>query len=417
MHKLQIHKYLKGFYSSAIWLLFIGMMWSRAILSIGVVAFPALSLLFMQKKDLIRYCNNKVIRGTWILFILLSISLLWTHDLANGLEALMNKTMFFLLPLFFFLMPKENAKWRRITLWGIALIHLVPMIESIWIFFQDMNKWIEVYNTMGTLSIASYNDHIRFTLSLILLNLLLANEYIYNKEISIKKNSKRAFIVFSLFSFLFLHFIASKSGIILLYISLFAWIVLSLKSWKKRILTSASLLLVIVSMLYISPTFRKKIDMVKYQWESYQERNYLNYNNSEEGRLISYKLAWYSIQENPILGTGIGAEKNKMQEKYALYYPEIPEDNHLIPHNQYLFSMLSLGVILGILFLLLYFGIFIDIKSKRFNMRNLLVFVIFVSFFPEANLESQFGIFICTFYLLWVKNNNVSKNQENIKLI
>jgi len=417
MQKLQFHKYFKAFYSSAIWLLFIGMMWSRAILSIGVVAFPALSLLFMQKGDFHRYFKSRIIRGTWLLFLLASISLLWTSDVASGLDALMNKTMFFLLPLFFFLMPIENAKWRIITLWGIAIIHAIPMLESIWLFFQDINKWMEVYNEMGTLSIASYDDHIRFTLSLILLNLLLAKEYIYDRTAIINKYGKKAFIAFSLFSFLFLHFIASKSGIVLLYISLFACIVTYLKSWKKKMVFSGILFSIIVGMFYISPTFRKKADMLKYQWETYQDTNYLNYNNSEEGRIISYKLAWYNIQENLLLGTGIGTEKNKMQEKYILYFPEIPENNHLIPHNQFLFSVLSMGIIFGTLFLLLFFGIFIDSKSKRFNIRNLIVFVIFVSFFPEANLESQFGIFICTFYLLWVKNNNVPKNQENTKII
>lgn len=385
-----------------IWLLFAGMMWSRAIMSIGVVLFPILILAFYKKEVFRVFWQDVYAKAGLLMFALASLTLLWSPDFLLGLERLKSKAMLFLIPLLMIGLPLSSRAWRIRTLWGIVILHLIPISMTAVEFFANKEHWINVYNQMGTLPVGKYNDHIRFTLSLILLNVILGVEYIDKGKFK-RSIDTYLYFVFFLLSVIFIHLLASKSGLILLYLAIAASVLIGLKKWWMKLAAILMAVLFVWSMVQWSPTFRKKIDMVKYEWDSYQESGILNYNNSDQGRIISYDVALNSIKENPILGVGLGGVDLKIKEMYEQLYPEVPVENHLIPHNQFLFSVLNMGIVLGLIYVLLFFVPEFFTKVWTNKLRLLVLFVIFASFLPESTIEVQFGLFICLFYIYWTK--------------
>lgn len=390
-------------YTTLIWVLFIGMMWSRAMLSIGVVVLPVFTLLVHLKKIKIVFKQRSWVWSMVLMFLIAVVSLIWSTDPSEAMPSLMNKTMLVFIPIGLLGAPLKNLQWTLKTLFGIAVIHLIVMVGVGVEYISNPEQWIAWYNQMGTMPVAKYNDHIRFTLSLILLNVIWMRTVLTKPLLVFHRFWKTSAIIFAGISVLFIHLLASKSGIVLLYLSLILWILFLIPQWKAKLIVFIGAVLLLIFMFQWSPTFRKKVDMVKYQWDLFQESGTLDYNNSDQGRVISYKVAWQTLQESPMLGVGLGAELKEMKQHYQERYPEIPEDRYIVPHNQFLFSFLSFGCILGAFYVLL-LAIPVFYKKTKVNKLELLVlFVIFASFIPEATLEAQFGMFIVVFYLSWLR--------------
>lgn len=386
-------------YTLLIWAMFVGMMWSRALLSIMVLVFPLVSLWLGRRyiRQSLKAMNKFV--GFFLMLLIASLSFIWTQDLSATGQALMNQFMWILIPLGMIGMPWRDAKWRYYTLMGIALIHLIVMIQAGVVFLMDVNYWMSQYNTMGTLAVGKYNDHIRFSLSVLLLNILLIEELSVG---SVKSFKKYGWIyIYIVVSILFIHLLASKSGVILLYLGIFVASFLYIRKRSFKLIFASVVVILMSSLYWVTPTLQKKVDMVTYQWREYKEKGRLNYQHSDQGRIISYQVGWEAIQQNPWWGVGAGAMPQAMEPIYHKKYPEIPSDHFIIPHNQWLSAMLSYGIILGAIYPFL---LAIPLKQRRHSINKgeiLSLFLIFASMIPEATLESQFGVFIVVFYLAW----------------
>lgn len=392
-------KRIQWIYTLLIWSMFVGMMWSRALLSIVVVILPVLTIWKCKQNILELIKGDRWLRGAVLMFTIPLISMLWALNPENGWKTIMNQSMLWLLPLGLIGIKSLDSKWRVRTLIGVALIHFVIMLEVGTHFILDYEYWIKKYNTMGTLSIGKYNDHIRFTLSLLLLNVLLFQEVKKTKNNTVLK--KIIFPVFLVFSILFIHLLASKSGVVLLYLGFFVVAFLWIKQSKTKVILLTLMLGLMAVFYVVTPTFKKKIELVKYQWEEYQHKKTLNYQHSDHGRIISYEVGLEAATLHPWWGVGAGGALAAMKPIYQEKYPEIPEDAYIIPHNQWLNSILSYGFIVGVIYPFL----LIVPWKRRTVLRNkgevLSLFLIFASMIPEATLEAQFGVFIAAFYLSW----------------
>jgi len=80
----------------------------------------------------------------------------------------------------------------------------------------------------------------------------------------------------------------------------------------------------------------------------------------------------------------------------------VPEENVLIPHNQYMFTLVALGLPLSLALVLLSLALFRNIPG-----RGIYVFItsaiMVIAMMVEAMLEVQFGVFVFLFYsLFWL---------------
>jgi O-antigen ligase len=191
------------------------------------------------------------------------------------------------------------------------------------------------------------------------------------------------------FLFLVLHFLAIRAGIVLVYIGGLAICMHYFLRQKKNFLGGLTVLafLVLPIVAYKTiPSFTKKINYSLYDFKQYQQGEGLNFSDSE--RMFGYEAALRLIQNQPILGTGIGDLKSEMKSSYK---ENLDMGLSKYPHNQYLFFLTGLGL-LGLSFVL--FALFYPIWKvgyREYFLFVLLQILFFISFMVENVLERSFG--------------------------
>ena len=177
--------------------------------------------------------------------------------------------------------------------------------------------------------------------------------------------------------------------------------------------------------LIIAPLFAyKKIPAVKVRydqmrWEigTFQDGTFKNYEYvhfTSIRRLLSWKNSWRIIQENPILGVGIGDYQVAMEKEYAKDALGFPVNTQ----SQFLYYWTAAGLISLLIFIsLLGYTFFIFFRQQPFPLKLLgCSFILYYSliFLFDAPLNFQVGAmtFLIIYCLL------VSKiNQQSNKLI
>ncbi len=178
---------------------------------------------------------------------------------------------------------------------------------------------------------------------------------------------------------------------------------------------------VIFFSLFIIPFFAyKSIPAVKVrydqmQWEigTFQDGTYRQYDYTHFTsirRLLSWKNSWTIIQENPILGVGVGDYQVAMEKQYA-------KDDLGFPVNtqsQYLYFWAASGMIgLGAFLLLMVYPFIRFFKQEDFSLKLLgISFLVFYSliFLFDAPLNFQVGAmtFLVFYGLLTLKESNTT---------
>jgi O-antigen ligase len=158
-----------------------------------------------------------------------------------------------------------------------------------------------------------------------------------------------------------------------------------------------------------SPTVRNKLTNTQKDIDNYKNGGSAN-DQSLGSRMISYKNA-IEIAENSswLLGCGLGDIEDLNNQIFAEKYPDITKK--IIPHNQFLFYLASIGI-LGLLIFIVSF--YYPIISNLQNL-NLLAhyLVILIAFLIEAFLTTQLGVaYTIIFILLFVNNTKTGYNKE-----
>jgi len=209
--------------------------------------------------------------------------------------------------------------------------------------------------------------------------------------------------------FLFLHVLAVRSGLVTMYLAFFVIIVM--RVWKTRnyLQGLGCLLICVLAPLlayYFIPSFFQKIGYMVWDFTEMMRSKTANY--SDGGRLLSYQLGFDLFRENIFLGTGLGDFKNLCEQWYQNNVPEYSGKLNY-PHNQFLFSLASTGIV-G--FVIYQIGLWYPfVKSKLYeNLFSLSLYVIVVtSFLVETQLERSVGI---CFFLYFASLNLASSGHS-----
>ncbi len=132
-------------------------------------------------------------------------------------------------------------------------------------------------------------------------------------------------------------------------------------------------------------------------------------NYSLTARWYSYKVGASIFQENKWLGIGVGNLKHAIKKTYTKDYPKIIERSVLEPHNQYLYWLVSFGVI-GTIALLSSFFAPLFWKSNYPAFLVLHYLILALSFVVENSIETQLGAnYIVLFCVIPFLDNDGSK--------
>jgi O-antigen ligase len=202
----------------------------------------------------------------------------------------------------------------------------------------------------------------------------------------------------------------SKSGIILLGISLLfiVWDIWFIK--KKRIYSIVVLLLVVVSFFLnfnvkaLNGRYVNAIEVIK------EENDTKKTHNSTSERLDLYKSSINLFVQSPIFGYGSGDAKDVLKSR--LKDSRDSYLNSLNAHNQFFQTALSIGGI-GLLVLLSLFiiPIIYAIRSKHYVLVIILINFA-IGFLFEAMLERIMGVYAFSFILVVI---NLFIGKEKMK--
>ncbi len=340
----------------------------------------------------------------WVIMLSMGIVLFsaWqTYDWTYWFIRLQIKVSFVLLPLAFVLLPGFSRRAVYHVFFALLLCFLVGNAAVLYHFLLDVE---------GTLTglrkgqpMWTPNNHIRYSLLMALavvggVQLIRAGYYCWRKW------ERKLIVVLTGLCFLFLHFLAVKSGLLMLYVGLITLLlhyIWSSRRWALGLGLGVLLMAIPVGSYYAFPSLRHKVIYTIHDLMMYQQGQGDTY--SDSGRIAALKAGWQIVQEYPVLGVGAGNLRHAMAVKFDEQYPGYLEK--FMPPNQFLFVWAGTG-----LWGLLLFGLafaFPFFYRQHYSDAFLLAFYMmqFISILIEHSLENIVGIVhYCFFLLLLMKS-------------
>jgi O-antigen ligase len=135
-------------------------------------------------------------------------------------------------------------------------------------------------------------------------------------------------------------------------------------------------------------------------------------------RLMLWNAALQIIQENPLIGVGVGDVHASLNKKYKESGNTIALDAQLNVHNQFL----EIAIALGLIGFLVFFTIIVWLLYFSLQNRNILLFVLILQFclncFLESMLNTQSGVVFWAFLTAILVHSNFSQESKgNVPVI
>ena len=384
----------------------IGFFLSRSLLSISMFAFGVSCLWGVSPK---KWFQEKwwLLGVFWVSFYFLSY--FWSSNIPYWSTRTQVKLPILFLPLAFAFMPNFSLKQLHIYTILLQSLLLIGVGYSLFFFFSNPHYYIEGYKVSHVIPTIPENDHIRF--SLMVTGGIIWSVYFYPKIIF--RWFKICTVIVTVILSLYLHLLAARAGLLAWYVFVFLWLVYLLFHVETRKI-GLLLLTIITCSCFIAiktiPTLKSRIGYFKWTIIVFNEgqRNGLY---SDMGRVMSYDIALRLIKEKPLLGTGAGNILDTMKNRYQQRYPDVADEQRLIPHNMPLTVGVACGIPAMLVFLTWLFYPLTKIKKNRngfFFFTNWLLMCIPIM--VEPVLEVQYGVFVVLFFINWQSrflNNNV----------
>lgn len=375
-----------------------GLLISRLFLSLGMILFGINALWNVSPRKWIQ--NKWWLAGlAWV--AMYAISWFWSTNKEEWGVFLQLKLPVILLPLAFPFVPRFTARQLQNLTLAMGLMFLAGAGYSISFLVRDYAHFIQEYNVSHILPTPVYRDYLCFSVSCA----LYIAWVVYMWPRLFTNSIKWIIAAACALLFIYLHVLASKSGLIAIYIFAISYAVYSVIA--KRSVAGILGVLAIPVFLYCAvtfiPTLRERKEHIVYTWYRYMDQDKTG-KLGDLSRLMSYDISVKLIKEQPLQGVGTGDMLDAMKVGYAKYYPNVTEEiNKLIPHNQFLAVGLGCGIPAMLLFALWVLMPLFRKGTKRDKFFLSVTWtMLLLMLFIEPFLESQFGVFIYLFFLLMV---------------
>lgn len=372
-------------------LIFVGILFSHALLSIAPWIFLLLSLIsaYYNKKEEIKISNFFIMCFIYFSFILLSV--LWSEDKTRSWYLIIRKVYFVSVPISFLLFKRSGItfsfeKTFKWFCWIMFLYCFISLFEVL-IYLHKTGQplhylFTKMFRTRFQETISFPNHHAYLGL---VLNTLVFFLIFYSK----KSLQQFLFLLFFL-SVLYLNSsLSAFAGFI--FIIIYSFLFINLKSIK--VAYKALLIITATVVFFIVGNILKEGYHKKGYWESPRYRILRVFKEGDPSRMENWKSSYEVIRENFFFGTGIGDDISELQRKrnpdHYLYI------NKLNQHNQYLAEFTRNGL-LGFIILL---GLLFTLVMIKGNTHFVRIFFLLVSigFLTENTIDRQKGVM---FFLL-----------------
>jgi len=375
---------------------------SRAALSLltAVMVVPVFFSTFKKGESL------KIVSALGLLLLPVIISFFWSNDKNEWWQAVFTKLSFVTI-IIGLIHCKLTQQQIKLIVWFLSVAIFFACLWSIgnYVFcYNEINQAYLVAKIMPTLM---DNDHIHFSW-LIVLDMILLSEQLFQSS---NQSEKKYGIGLLVFFFLYLHFLAAKTGLLSLYTTIFILIFYFLLfSNKKKYGTAllASVILIAIACYFIFPTLKNRVQYLIWDFKQYSSGIFLQ-GSSDGGRVLSICSGINITTSNPILGVGFGDLRYEVNNWYNAHSPATVVEERFIPQTEFLVYSASSGII-GLIFFIA--GLIVLVKSLfRKNLFTIcLLIILFLPLFIDDCFESQFAvvIFSLIYGLALVKREELS---------
>jgi O-antigen ligase len=392
----------------------VGMIFSPFLQSFTLLLLGGIALFyfFVETKDKKVFWNvyQRKLDYWFLGFIFLEVALgvFVAVDWDYMLERIRLRVPFIGLPFAFFLLPSLSLVWYKN--WWLAVIIVIDIVAvGVIVYYFNHQQDIQLLLEQGK-AIPTPANHIRYALLQVVAFCVSVYWGWLHRGHSNQPRITLFFKASSIFLFVFIHFLAVRSGLFSLYLIIVSMGVPYL--FKKRAYVTLLLFLTGVILLpflgmKLIPSLKKKIEYVYYDVDMFLKGKATD-QLSDASRLISWKLGLELFVDNPTFGVGAGNIRIKMNELYKRDYPAF--EKKLTPHNQFIMVLASSGLIGLFLFCI---GFFVPLFYGK-NYKDPFVLAIYLSFFAsflvEATFENAMGVAIFLFFTIVHLNQNKLSN-------
>lgn len=411
---LSIHQKVYVFLLAA---LLFGVYYSRAVISIGTVLMFVYAVFGIRgtiTEKLKRFYKNR----TWfffsgILLVYIVSGLLISENFEAGLEQVRIRLPFLFIPFAISLLPRLPLRYLYgLLVWflAISLVSTLPVI----VYYIQHYQHIHTIYSQGSI-IHTPIVYVRYSWFLSIAFMIAA--YLGYKNIRLWKKFRGERLLYglaALYLFVFIHFLAVRSGILGVYVVLLALLGLLLRQSNTRPWALAMLIFLLMtpfSAYYYMPSFKNRVNYLRWDMEMYQQQD-KEHRSTDYRRLVSLEIGWRLFKEYPYLGTGAGDYWEQAVAIYKSDYAHMSEKDWLTPHNQLLLELSATGIVGGVVFMtaLLYPLLY----ARRYRHFLFLTFylILFANFIGETPIELQIGQ--AFFLVLLVILQQINDEENNI---
>ena len=372
-------------------MMWVGLFYSRALLSIGSVAFIAASLGSVPFVELTAGLRRHAYLWTMsLLFLIPFLTGLWSGDLREWAGRMFDKSPLLLIPLCSASLDRVSETDRRRLLWLCLAVAMLSVCGTTLRYLADTAGVDASYLRAKVMTVDMDDDHVRYgwVLSGIyawLLHLLVGNEL----SGRFQRNAAAACLAVLA---AFLHLLSSRTGLMGLYLS--TAIVVAFHRRKAVAKAIAGLLLIApAAAWWLMPTFRNRIRFGIWDFQNLSRGGYVE-GLSDTPRLLSLKVGGDVARRHPWLGTGFGDIKKAMWDGYALQHPYLKDYEKLLPSNEFLFHAAAAGWPAAAAFTAIVLTPFL-LKDFRSHPGWVCLHAIALAgCLYEIGMETQYGIFV-----------------------
>ncbi len=372
-----------------------GLIWSRALLSIGMIVV-LIDLFYYYQKPQKKSVDLPILAlsGIFLLYLLGGFN---SENWEEYVFQIKSKSPFLLLPLAFLFIPGISKRYYYGLLYAFLLSISCATLYSLSLYILDYEAITKAY--MQAHVLPTFINHIRFSLMVAFGSLTAF--YLYHKRYFYFGSWERYLqLGLGFMLMIFLHILAVRSGLLAFYLCIGYGLLLLWKSQKRgvAILLLAIMVAAPIGAYWTVPSFKNKMGYVRYDVMRYFSNKDVS-QLSDSRRIISWKVGVEAASQTPLVGVGIGDVQSEMDAVYSKDYPSLTKENWLLPHNQFLYIYTGLGLLGLLLFTMIVFTpliinwvYFHDHLYTAFNI------IILSSFMSESTLETQIG---AAFYLIF----------------
>lgn len=338
-----------------------------------------------------------------LLFFIVLMSFWQTYDHSYWWTRLRIRVPFLVFPLMFLALPRFSERQIDSLFYCLLLILTLTglgIMVNYFLHMEEINLLLKKGQPMPT-----PRNHIR--LSLLMAMGIVAGAYLYQKRYIWRYSFERKLIALcTVFLFFCIHLLSVRSGLLTLYavivVMVGRYVYLS-RNLKHAMIIFLGFVIAPIIAFYTLPSFRAKLDYMKYDYFMYKHQRGALY--ADSGRITSLKVGWDILKRYPVFGVGAGNLRAEVAEVFAKDYPKFKEPH--MPHNQFLFVAAGTGIVGLLLFM---FGFFFPLFYKQnYQYPLLLAFytIAFMAMMIEHGIENSIGAgFVAFFLLLFVNHLN-----------